>query len=127
MNAVQLAKLFHETYEALAPCYGYETRKDTRVFSENSKNGKLMIAVCLNILVVLEEADRSIKTQEVRLLRKVHQAAFNPLSQANDSLEWYRKLQVPLNKYEAWLRKQEKARKVPKIKRLRKPRKKTNS
>lgn len=40
-----LAKLFHDVYEKLAPAYGYETRKETRTFDPESKNGKLMIAV----------------------------------------------------------------------------------
>lgn len=42
----QLAVLFHDTYERLAPDYGYETREDTRDFDPNTPNGKLMIAVC---------------------------------------------------------------------------------
>lgn len=42
-----LARFFHETYESLAPSYGYETRKDSAVAWENvpEKNKKLMIAV----------------------------------------------------------------------------------
>jgi len=43
---VAMARKFHETYERLAPKFGYETRKDTREFDENSANGRLMIAVC---------------------------------------------------------------------------------
>ena len=45
-----LAIRFHETYERLAPAYGYETRLDTRAFDPTSKNGKLMAAVCAEIL-----------------------------------------------------------------------------
>jgi len=41
----ELARLFHDTYERLAPEYGYETREDTKQFNPTSKNGKLMIAV----------------------------------------------------------------------------------
>lgn len=41
---------FHETYEKLAPKYGYETRTETRVFDKESANGKLMIAVCAEII-----------------------------------------------------------------------------
>lgn len=41
-----LARRFHETYERLAPQFGYETRQDTREFDPTSKNGRLMIAVC---------------------------------------------------------------------------------
>ena len=50
MNGKQLAKLFHDTYERLAHDYGYETRKDTKQFDENTPNGKLMIATCSDIL-----------------------------------------------------------------------------
>ena len=42
----QLARLFHDTYERLAPEFGYETRKDTKAFDPTSPNGRLMMAVC---------------------------------------------------------------------------------
>ncbi len=48
--ALELAILFHQTYEDLAPLYGYETRQETRQFDSESANGKLMIAVCKRIL-----------------------------------------------------------------------------
>jgi hypothetical protein len=48
-GAIKLAVLFHETYERLAPQYGYETKPETRVFDASSPNGKLMIAVCREI------------------------------------------------------------------------------
>ncbi len=52
MNAEELAKLFHEKYEELAPEYGYNTRKESAVPWEgvplNNKN--LMIAVCRIVL-----------------------------------------------------------------------------
>lgn len=43
----QLARLFHETYERLAPSFGYETRKDSAVPWEQvpERNKRLMIAV----------------------------------------------------------------------------------
>src|SRR4051812_14552230 len=43
----QLAKLFHETYERLAPTFGYETRKGSAVPWEQvpARNKRLMIAV----------------------------------------------------------------------------------
>ena len=50
MDARQLALLFHETYERLAPSFGYETRTETKMFDDASPNGKLMIAVCDEIL-----------------------------------------------------------------------------
>jgi len=46
----EIAILFHETYERLAPQFGYETRKDTKEFDKNSPNGKLMVAVIGEIL-----------------------------------------------------------------------------
>lgn len=45
-KALALAIKFHETYERLAPEFGYETRPDTKVFDPESKNGRLMVAVC---------------------------------------------------------------------------------
>jgi len=50
MTPEKLASLFHDTYETFAPVYGYETRKETRNFDLDSKNGKLMVAVCTFIL-----------------------------------------------------------------------------
>lgn len=50
LNQLDLAKLFHETYERLAPDFGYTTRPETREFDDGSPNGRLMIAVCGEIL-----------------------------------------------------------------------------
>lgn len=47
---LDLAIYFHETYERLAPSFGYETREETRQFDNNSKNGMLMVAVCEVVL-----------------------------------------------------------------------------
>ena len=44
------AILFHETYEKLAPDFGYATRTDTKKFDKESPNGKLMIAVCKEVI-----------------------------------------------------------------------------
>lgn len=46
MSPEELAVLFHDTYEQLAPSFGYETRDDTKQFDPDSPNGLLMIAVC---------------------------------------------------------------------------------
>jgi hypothetical protein len=50
-SAEELAKQFHDTYERLAPSFGYETRKASSVpwgqVPEN--NRKLMIAVCAEV------------------------------------------------------------------------------
>lgn len=55
------AELFHDTYERLAPSFGYETRQDTKRFDPTSANGRLMIAVCGEVasrarVAALEEA-----------------------------------------------------------------------
>lgn len=46
----ELARRFHDTYERLAPSFGYETRPETRDFDPASSNGRLMIAVCAELL-----------------------------------------------------------------------------
>ena len=58
--AVLLATKFHEIYERLAPEFGYDTREDTRTFDTTSQNGKLMVAVCTEILAAnrIEEAEK---------------------------------------------------------------------
>lgn len=47
MTAEQLARRFHETYEALAPSFGYETRPESAVPWEDvpEMNKRLMVAV----------------------------------------------------------------------------------
>jgi hypothetical protein len=49
-SPLELAIKFHEVYERLAPSFGYETRKETRAFNPESANGKLMVAVCEELL-----------------------------------------------------------------------------
>lgn len=68
-KAFELAILFHNTYEKLAPAFGYETRLDTKVFDKNSANGKLMIAVCKEIYQALEDNKEEKKYTEEDLRR----------------------------------------------------------
>ena len=49
-RAAEVAMLFHDTYERLAPTFGYETREETRQFDPTSPNGALMIAVAGSVL-----------------------------------------------------------------------------
>ena len=49
-RSAEVARLFHDTYERLAPTFGYETREDTRQFDPTSPNGALMIAVVGSVL-----------------------------------------------------------------------------
>lgn len=58
MNAEKLALMFHEIYEREAPCFGYETRSDTRNFDPGSDNGRLMISVCGQIINEFEANNR---------------------------------------------------------------------
>ncbi len=53
----QLAKLFHATYERLAPEYGYKTRKESaKPWDEvPDQNKRLMIATCEHVLSILRE------------------------------------------------------------------------
>jgi hypothetical protein len=59
MTPRELANLFHETYERLAPGFGYQTRPETRQFDPESPNGRLMIAVCGEILQTLRRPEGS--------------------------------------------------------------------
>lgn len=49
-----LAALFHGTYERRAEDFGYITKEETRTFNRDSPNGKLMIAVCGDVLKYLK-------------------------------------------------------------------------
>ena len=53
MTPEKLARKFHEIYERLAPNFGYDTRPETRCFNPESKNGKLMVAVCDEVLTLI--------------------------------------------------------------------------
>ena len=81
MNEVQLAGLFHRTYERLAPAFGYRTRKGSRVeFAALDKRHKaLMIATCQTVLAALQEEEpkaASTNTTKVETLRLCKDCAF---------------------------------------------------
>lgn len=65
LTAEEIAHLFHEAYERLAPSFGYSTRPDTQVLNISSPNGRLMIAVAEEVLLPLLAA----KDQEIAELR----------------------------------------------------------
>ena len=50
----QITRQFHDVYERLALQFGYETREDTKVFDPQSQNGRLMIAVCAEVIGEIE-------------------------------------------------------------------------
>ena len=55
MTAEELARWLHDTYERLAPEFGYETRAETRQFDPTTPNGRLMIAVCGELQKLFDE------------------------------------------------------------------------
>ena len=52
MTAEELARFFHDTYERLAPDYGYKTREESAVPWEDvpQDNKQLMTATCAEVL-----------------------------------------------------------------------------
>jgi hypothetical protein len=71
LEAKAMAIRFHETYERLAPSFGYETRKETRAFDPESPNGKLMIAVCGEVARSLAQPPSSEEISAGNVLREV--------------------------------------------------------
>lgn len=65
MSAEQLAQLFHETYERLAPSLGYVTRKESAVpWAEvPEKNRILMIATCREVAAALTTEVEQLRVQ----------------------------------------------------------------
>jgi hypothetical protein len=86
---VKWAILFHETYERLAPKFGYETRKEYRDFDSSSNNGQLMIAVCSEVIPAAQAAMRPEIDEVVQGRRNA--IALN-LRYASDIAELNRKL-----------------------------------
>ena len=56
-------EMFHNTYEMLAPKYGYETRGDTKQLDFDSPNGKLMYATIEKIVYPILEENQQLKEQ----------------------------------------------------------------
>src|SRR5262245_15794207 len=68
MSPEQLARLFHETYERLAPAFGYETRKASSVPWKEvpEPNRSLMVAVAAEVLKALQQSEAAL-LEELRL------------------------------------------------------------
>ena len=67
-DPLALAVLFHTTYERLSSQHRYETRKDTRIFDPESSNGKLMIATCSAIQLIIQEESKDEQLGDVKSL-----------------------------------------------------------
>ena len=79
-----LARFFHDTYEMLAPSFGYETRQETREFNPESKNGRLMVTVCGGVLKRFNaslDAERERSLADQPLFRKTTEANIKLLDQ----------------------------------------------
>lgn len=61
MTPEQLAKLFHGTYERLAPRFGYRTREQSAKHWDHvpAVNRELMVAVCAEILKTRQIIERT--------------------------------------------------------------------
>ena len=62
-----LARKFHETYERLAPAFGYNTRHETRTFDPHSANGRLLTVVCAQVVGDLERERDELKAYADKL------------------------------------------------------------
>ena len=62
LTANSLARAFHETYERLAPSFGYKTRKESAVpwAQLPARNKQLLIAVCAELLETLRAEQFSV-------------------------------------------------------------------
>ena len=115
MSALELAVLFHVIYERKSAEFNYVTRQDTRIFDPESPNGKLMIAVCdeimredvfvelaqlRNRITELEKAKEEeieVKSklrkviskleEEYRVLNNIYIATFHSLDDCEDNLK----------------------------------------
>jgi hypothetical protein len=67
-TAEQLAQLFHETYERLAPDHGYRTREESAKPWDDvpAGNRRLMIATCAEVLDALAAAGRLLPAEAER-------------------------------------------------------------
>lgn len=69
----QIARQFHDVYERLALQFGYETREDTKVFDPQSKNGRLMIAVCAQVIGEIERERDDAREVAENLVEYAHE------------------------------------------------------
>lgn len=64
-NEEKIAQKFHDTYEFLAPEYGYITKEETREWDSESPNGKLMIATVKAVMCgLVKQMDDGEKVRE---------------------------------------------------------------
>ena len=79
----EMAREFHDTYERLAPQFGYETRKDTKQFDPTTPNGKLMMAVCDHVVTKAIQAERD-KYKEIDTRRVYVESLLSELQKSKE-------------------------------------------
>lgn len=85
----ELARQFHERYEEIAPLYGYKTRADTKVFDPESPNGRLMRAVCLQVVgPIIAERDEAREAIRSFVDKMRDQAAVFKREDLRDNSRW---------------------------------------
>ena len=87
LEEVELAIMFHNTYERLAPSFGYETRADTKLFDITTPNGMLMIAVCKKIIKWQQE--RSYSEDEVITILDSYNKYLKEVTKEQSVEEWF--------------------------------------
>ena len=87
-------EMFHNTYEMLAPKYGYETRGDTKQLDFDSPNGKLMYSTIEKIVCPILEENKQLKgsLQTYEILLKANVEENQKLKeQQKEFMEWLEK------------------------------------
>ena len=87
IEEVELAILFHDTYERLAPSFGYETRADTKLFETTTPNGMLMIAVSKVIIKWMQE--RMYSEEEVITILDSYNKYLKGITKEQSVEEWF--------------------------------------
>lgn len=73
-EAESVARLFHETYEKLAPTFGYETRKESAVAWDDvpENNRSLMIAVAGEVIAAHVAGVRADQAEKDAVIAETH-------------------------------------------------------
>lgn len=81
-----IARQFHDAYERLAPDFGYVTKLDTRKFDPYSKNGKLMIAVCGEVLAAQAAEITRLKAEVAEMKGRVMRDLLDEMSKRHPKI-----------------------------------------
>jgi hypothetical protein len=88
-NALKWATLFHETYEANAPRFGYETWRNSRRFDPDSNNGKLMLLVCSKVVEVAQAENAALRERAEETRARMTTAFRNVCQEYKDLITFH--------------------------------------